>query len=429
MPAETITFYEKTLIPDVISAPKGDGGCQSLPPCATRHRCTTFQLECTMPLRDRTNSLTNHLMIESLYVQNFRCLEAVTLDLKGRSSALLLGKNGAGKSTIRQALTVFQKVGRESNRAGSVISRTDFSFYNDNRPMRFEVVANFGGDRYEYAIGFDWPSHFREPRINDEILKINGQDFFKRQQSQIMLLDGGSFNLDWHVFALPVIADPRIEASAKKLKDYFASLMLISPQPSAMSGYSENASNELAADASDFAACLRGLLESKPKAYTEFDKYVRTVFPDFSSFENEDRGPNGKQLMIEFKAADSPRTLKVAFESLSDGEKCFFLSGYLVASTAVGNPVTCLWDEADNHLSIAEVGQFIATLQKLGNRGGQFIATSHHPETIRSFTDRTTYVLSRPSRLDPTRIRSLEEVGYHGDLINALTRDEVIGQP
>ncbi len=43
-------------------------------------------------------------MIERLYVHNFRCLENFTLDLAGRPSALVIGKNGAGKSTVLQCL-------------------------------------------------------------------------------------------------------------------------------------------------------------------------------------------------------------------------------------------------------------------------------------------------------------------------------------
>ena len=33
-------------------------------------------------------------MIERLYVQNFRCLESVTLDFAGSPSAVIIGKNG-----------------------------------------------------------------------------------------------------------------------------------------------------------------------------------------------------------------------------------------------------------------------------------------------------------------------------------------------
>jgi hypothetical protein len=61
------------------------------------------------------------------------------------------------------------------------------------------------------------------------------------------------------------------------------------------------------------------------------------------------------------------------------------------------------------------------------NRGGQFIATTHHPETVRKFSDETTLVFSRKSHLDPTVVRPLADYTYTGDLINALIRDEIIG--
>jgi hypothetical protein len=55
------------------------------------------------------------------------------------------------------------------------------------------------------------------------------------------------------------------------------------------------------------------------------------------------------------------------------------------------------------------------------------MATTHHPETIRKFSDETTFVLTRKSHLDPTVVRPLADVTYVGDLINALIRDEIIG--
>ena len=93
----------------------------------------------------------------------------------------------------------------------------------------------------------------------------------------------------------------------------------------------------------------------------------------------------------------------------------------------VGPPVTCMWDEPDNHLSLSEVGQFIISLRKMTNRSGQFIATTHHPETVRKFSDETTFVLTRKSHLDPSVVRPLADFTYSGDLINALIRDEIIG--
>ena len=139
---------------------------------------------------------------------------------------------------------------------------------------------------------------------------------------------------------------------------------------------------------------------------------------------NDDRGKDGKQLMVTFKRPESEESFTVEFDSLSDGEKCFFLRCNVEASNAAGFPIVCIWDEPDNHLSLSEVGQFITGLRKMANRGGQFVATSHHPETVRKFSDETTFVLTRKSHLDPTLAKLLKDFTYNGDLIDGAIRDE-----
>ena len=86
----------------------------------------------------------------------------------------------------------------------------------------------------------------------------------------------------------------------------------------------------------------------------------------------------------------------------------------IIAPNTVGSPVFCMWDEPDNQISLSEVGQFITGLRKMANRSGQFIATTHHPETVRKFSDETTLVLTRKLHLDPTVVRPLAELTYSG---------------
>jgi ABC-type cobalamin/Fe3+-siderophores transport system ATPase subunit len=366
-------------------------------------------------------------MIERLYVQNFRCLESVTLDFAGRPSALIVGKNGAGKSTTRYALAVFQHICRGSSRVDKLILPSDFSFHKTNRPMRFEIDVSLSDRRFKYAVSFDWPANFREARILDESLSVDGQDIFTREQAQIHLAGGSTFGLDWHVFALPVINEKPPERAIQELKAFLASLVLLAPNPGKMTGFSDQPSVELEYDAANYASCLRALLDKKPAAYSAFDAYMREVIPDFSSIENANRGKDGKQLMVTFKRSEAEDSLTVEFDALSDGEKCFFLSAYIVASNVAGIPIVCMWDEPDNHLSLSEVGQFIMGLRKMAHRGGQFIATSHHPEVVRKFSDDNTIVLTRKSHLDPALPKLLKDFSYIGDLIDALIRDEVIG--
>ncbi len=365
-------------------------------------------------------------MIERIYIQNFRCLESFTLRLGSETSALIIGKNGTGKTTTRKALEIFQTICRGSGRVGTLVSPDDFAFGRTDRPMRFEIDVIKDGKRFEYAISFDWPADFREAHILEERLNVDGIAIFARAQSQVDLAGGANFGLDWHVFAISVVNEKPPARSIQDLKAYLASLVLIAPVPTNMKGFSRKTTAELNEDASNYASCLRGLLEKKPAAYFDFVKFIQSVIPDFSAFEHEDRGKDGKQMMVTFKTPNS-EPFTVEFDALSDGEKCYFLSAYVVASTAAGFPVVCVWDEPDNHLSLSDVGQFIISLRQMARRGGQFIATSHHPEVVRKFSDETTFVLTRNSHLDPTLPKVLTDFHYDGNLIDALIRDEVIG--
>ncbi|HEV3002862.1 MAG TPA: AAA family ATPase [Pirellulales bacterium] len=366
-------------------------------------------------------------MIDRLYVHNFRCFENFALDLAGRSSALLIGRNGSGKSTVLHCLKLFQSICRGSGRVAGLISASDFTQHRTTQPMRFEVDLTLVSRRFNYSVSFEWPTGFREARILDEGLSVDGTPVFTRHQAQVQLANGPAFGLDWHILALPVINERPGQLAIREVKEFFATMVLMAPIPANMTGFSEGPSMELLHDAANYASCLRALLDHRPAAYSAFDSYVKTLIPDFSSIENPPRGEKGTQLKVTFEQQNPRRSLPLEFNALSDGEKCFFLSAFVIASNAVGSPVFCMWDEPDNHLSLSEVGQFMTGLRKMTNQSGQFIATTHHPETIRKFSDETTFVLARKSHLDPTVVRPLTDFAYGGDLINALIRDEIIG--
>ena len=171
-------------------------------------------------------------MIERLYVQNFRCLESFTLDLASSSSALIIGRNGAGKSTVRHALGILQKIGRGSGRIDDLIKPADYSFYDQyldqqgrfkgsDKPMRFEIELTIADKRFIYTISFDWPTNFREARILDESLTVDAQPVFTRKQAQVSLPGSTPFGLDWHVFALSVINEKPPATSIRVARSSF----------------------------------------------------------------------------------------------------------------------------------------------------------------------------------------------------------------
>ena len=242
---------------------------------------------------------------------------------------------------------------------GDLIAKSDFTQERTHIPMRFEIDLTLTQKRFKYAISFEFPDNFREARVAEERLSVDGTDIFSRDHAQVDLADGGSFGLDWHVAGLPVINGRSGQSSIQQVKSFFASLILIAPIPANMSGFSEEESVELRRDASNFSSWFNALLSRYPAAYSDLYDYLKHTIPDLSSFENVPRGEKGKQLLVKFEHDESKRVLQLKFSQLSDGEKCFFLSALIFAANKVSGPVVCVWDEPDNHLSLQEVGHFI----------------------------------------------------------------------
>ena len=120
-------------------------------------------------------------MLQRLYVHNFRCLENFELSLKSMSSALLIGKNGAGKSTITNALEVFQSIGRGINRVGQLVQLKDFARGRYDVPIRFEIEVLLNEKLYKYVLALELPENFKELRVFEEQLLIAGNPIYSRK--------------------------------------------------------------------------------------------------------------------------------------------------------------------------------------------------------------------------------------------------------
>jgi ABC-type cobalamin/Fe3+-siderophores transport system ATPase subunit len=145
--------------------------------------------------------------------------------------------------------------------------------------------------------------------------------------------------------------------------------------------------------------------------------------PDLIDIKNPLVGKDSRSLVVQF--SNQQGGVNLAFEDLSDGEKCFMICALVLAASDTIGPVVCFWDEPDNYLALSEVGHFVLALRKAFQSGGQLIATSHNAEAIRRFSDENTLVLHRNSHLEPTIVRPLHEIQVSGDLVGALIRGDV----
>lgn len=372
-------------------------------------------------------------MIRRFYVHNFRCLENFELPISGQASALLIGKNGSGKTTVGYALEIFQRIARGTNRVGDLVRPKDLARGRTDAPIRFEIDVELQGNVYGYALALEFPEGFRELRVKEERLTISGKPVYTREVAQVHLARIGQekeakFLIDWHLIALPIIQSQSVNDPLFIFKEWLARILILRPIPSLILGDSQQ-DGTLQPDPrlTDLGGWFSGLLAYAPSSYARIDEYLRQVMPDLADIKNPQVGKDSRSLVVQF--SNHQGTLTLPFEDLSDGEKCFVICALVLAARATYGQLLCFWDEPDNYLAPSEVGHFVLALRKAFQSGGQFIATSHNPEAIRSFSDENTLVLQRKSHLEPTVARPLKEVRntgeFTGDLVDALVRGDV----
>jgi predicted ATPase len=318
-------------------------------------------------------------MIKRLYVHNFRCLENFELALGGRPSVLLLGRNGAGKTTVGRALEVLQGIARGKNRVGELVKPKDLTQGRTLVPARFEVEVTLAGRNYAYSVAFDFPSRFRELRVFEEKLAVDGDPIFTRELAQVRLARSG---------AAAEAADTQ---------------------------------------ATNVGAWFSGMVAAAPSTYSRVSEYLVQVMPDFKEITNRPFGKETRSLVFHFQK--EYLSVELDLEDLSDGEKCFIIFALTIAATAAYGPTFCFWDEPDNFLAPDEVGHSVMALRKAFQDSSQLIVTSHNPEAIRRFSETNTLYLSRKSHLEPTIVTSVEDMRtsgqFEGGFIDALIRGDI----
>lgn len=379
------------------------------------------------PLLNR--HMYHSLVIRRLHIHNFRCLENFELPVSGQPSVLLIGKNGAGKTTVGLALQILQKIARGTNRIGDLVKPKDLARGRMYAPMRFEIEVDLNSQVFQYAIAFELPEKFKELRVLEEELLVGGRPLFTRQVSLVHLARAGQdkaaqFSIDWHLAALPIIqqhtGDP-----LSVFRQWLARALILRPIPSLITGDSQDETLYPSVDVSDFGAWFSGLLAEAPSAYTKIDEYLKQVMPDLRGIKNPETGVDSRSIVIQFANDSKTETVDIPFRDLSDGEKCFMICALVLAANDAYGPLLCFWDEPDNHLALSEVGHFVIALRKGFQTGGQLITTSHNDEAIRRFSEENTLILQRRNHLEPTLVRSLAQVPVSGDLIGALVRDDL----
>jgi predicted ATPase len=371
-------------------------------------------------------------MIRRIYIHNFRCLENFELRLGDMPSALLIGRNGAGKTSIGMAIEVFQKIARGVSRVNDLVREKDLTRGRAEIPARFEIEVGLAGKVYVYALAMELPDGFRELRVVEEKLSIDGRVLFAREAAQVRIsrLNSESavtFGIDWHVVALPIVQHISANDPIAVFKDWLSNIIVLRPSPNAMRGNSDYPQLQPDPQVGNLGDWFSGLLLSSPSVFVRMVDYLKSVMPDFQDIKNYEVGRNIRSMSVQF--GNEKSRAEFSLEELSDGEKCFLVGALAIAANDVCGPLLCFWDEPENFLSPSEVGATVMALRRAFRKRGQLIITSHHPEAVSRFSDENTILISRSSHLEPVIARTVQDIrsqgGFEGSFVNALTRGDL----
>jgi ABC-type oligopeptide transport system ATPase subunit len=227
--------------------------------------------------------------------------------ISGKSSVLLIGKNGSGKTTVGLALEILQRIARGTNRVADLAKPKDLARGRSDVPMRFEIEVELEAKIYAYELALEYPEGSKELRVVEERLTVDGEAVYKRKAGDFYsprtlkeLAGEGVLDIDWGLVALPIKQSQSASDPAFVFKQWLARMLILRPIPSLIAGDSQSETLEPNPQVINFGAWFSGLLAFAPSAYSKVDEYLKQVMPDLKDIKNPLVGTDSRSLVVQF---------------------------------------------------------------------------------------------------------------------------------
>jgi hypothetical protein len=248
---------------------------------------------------------------------------------------------------------------------------------------------------YELVISHDeWSA---SSRVFSEILMEKNEPLFEFQAGRVQLYNrkanqkARQYPFDPNRSALGSIPSMPGNPKLSKFKNLIREIQCVRIDAPRMVSRSERDSSRPNRDLSNFSSWYRRALVADAAAGSSFLLAIREVIDGMESLNLRELGQGIMELQTEFTRASgparksggkSPRTYKLGFEELSDGQRTLIGLYALLYFTLNEHSTVCI-DEPDNFLALAEIQPWLFTIQdRINNVGGQVILASHHPEIL-----------------------------------------------
>jgi predicted ATPase len=352
-------------------------------------------------------------MLTRIYIDNFRCF--VNFEYRPAQKQLILGSNGAGKSSLLDALLFLRRVvvlGHDLEKRGILSERTLWA----NQPNQiFELEVVLDEVIYIYRLVIDAHGDPPQARILSESVKFAEKPIFEFQAGEVHLFDDHfhhkvAYPFGWHRSALATVVEMKDNRKLIRFKRWFNNLLCFQINPFQMEPRAEREDTYPYRDLSNFASWYRHLVQSAPSENVKMLDSLRAVIDDFSFLKLERTGENTRELVAEFVREDGT-AIKLGLNKLSDGQRCL-IALYTILHFVLIKGDTVILDEPENFVSLREIQPWLnAVSDEIENGKGQILVISHHPELMNQWAPDFGVQFVREG-MGPVRVKRFSREGY-----------------
>ncbi len=342
-------------------------------------------------------------MLTRLYIDNYRSL--TNFDLKLERQQLFLGRNGAGKSSVFEALDSTVRLLRGEASVSQAFRTLGLTRWETRSTQTIEIDLRGQRTSYRYHLEVEHDRDRLQSRIEREWLREDNRSLFSSERGEAQLYrDDGSLGpkvlVDWSRSSLPSIQPRPENRKLTAVRAYLARTVLLTPNPSTMGSFSRREESRPACDLSNFVSWYRHLVLAQPTEMAAFSRDVCEWMPGLRALRFMTAGESSG-LVTDWRlngGADGTRDpaddLVLTFDELSDGQRVLIALGAAIYALGA-EPSTLLLDEPDNYLALPEIQPLLRLLREKSDL--QSLIASHHPEVINDLAIEHGVVFDRPA--------------------------------
>jgi len=317
-------------------------------------------------------------MLRRIYIDNYKC--CVNFEVKFNSINLLLGENGAGKSTVFDILRKIQALLGEGREILDLFPIDSLTRWQTRENQRFEIELTGNGGEYRYELVIEHKRTKQLSRIHTEKLWFDNKPLIDFSAGNAQLYrdnysEGPNYPFDWNRSAVGSLPSREDNTKLTWFKNRFRRMLIIHINPMSIESRSEKESDLLDVQCRNFLSWYRFVSQNQGNAF-EITNALQKVIDGFKYFEFKQVGES--QRLLNVCIANN----KYRFDELSDGQRALIVL-YTVIHFTQGQDYTLCIDEPENFVSLPEIQPWLSQLYDFAvDNELQALLISHHPELI-----------------------------------------------